>query len=86
MSFGRDQKKAQRYGKYHGSIDFELNEKINANVYNNKQMKPVVGKLYIGNKAFKVTWQELDLIAETCELAKESYNRAYRMGQFGKLR
>jgi len=74
-----DQKKVRKYGKLYGSIDFEVNDTISEHYFENNE-KPVVGKLHIGNKTFDVTFQELDMIARTLHLAKDTVNRKYKMG------
>jgi len=74
-----DQKKVRKYGKLYGSIDFEINDSISEHYFENNE-KPVVGKLHIGNKTFDVTFQELDMIARTLHLAKDTVNRKYKMG------
>tara|TARA_R110001592_G_scaffold356459_1_gene658457 strand:- start:95 stop:358 length:264 start_codon:yes stop_codon:yes gene_type:complete len=74
-----DQKKIRKYGKLYGSIDFEINDSISEHYFENNE-KPVVGKLHIGNKTFDVTYQELDMIARTLHLAKDTVNRKYKMG------
>tara|TARA_B100001094_G_scaffold326649_1_gene383221 strand:+ start:2064 stop:2327 length:264 start_codon:yes stop_codon:yes gene_type:complete len=74
-----DQKKVRKYGKLYGSIDFEINDSISEKYFENNE-KPVVGKLHIGNKTFDVTFQELDMIARTLHLAKDTVNRKYKMG------
>ena len=56
----------------------EQNTENQPNVENNE--KPVVGKLHIGGKTFDVTFQELDMIARTMNLAKDTVNRKYKMG------
>ena len=40
----------------------------------------MVGKLHIGGKTFDVTYQELDAIARTMGLAKDTVNRKYKLG------
>ena len=74
-----DQKKVSKYGKLYGSIDFEINDSISEHYFENNE-KPVIGKLHIGNKTFDVTYQELDSIQKTLQLAKDVVNRKYKMG------
>lgn len=76
---GYDQKKVRKYGKLYGTIDFEINDKLTENYVFNTE-KPVVGKLHIGNRTYDVTYQELDMIQKTLHLAKETINRAHKMG------
>jgi hypothetical protein len=42
--------------------------------------KPTVGRLEIGGKKFDVTFQELDMLAETIDAAKKTVLMRYRMG------
>ena len=79
-TFAYDQKYVRRYGKLYGSIDFEINDSISAELFKKQPNKPVVGKLLIGGKSFNVTYQELDMIARTMDAAKEVVNRKYKMG------
>ena len=74
-----DQKKVKKYGKLYGSIDFEVNDNLSTYNFENNEA-PIVGKLHIGNKAFEVTYQELDMIARTMNTSKDIVNRKYRMG------
>lgn len=74
-----DQKKVRKFGKLYGSIDFEINDNLSAHNFDTQET-PVVGKLHIGNRSFEVTYQELDMIARTMNLAKDSVNRKYKMG------
>jgi len=74
-----DQKKVRKYGKLYGSIDFEINDNLTEHYFVNNE-KPVVGKLHIGTKTFDVTFQELDMIARTMQLAKDTVNRKHKMG------
>ena len=62
QTWAYDQKYVRKYGKLYGSIDFEVNENISADMFKKQQNKPVVGKLMIGGKKFDVTFQELDQI------------------------
>tara|TARA_R110001583_G_scaffold25807_8_gene93395 strand:- start:3720 stop:3980 length:261 start_codon:yes stop_codon:yes gene_type:complete len=73
-----DQKKVRKYGKLYGSIDFEITE-ISEHYFENNE-KPVVGKLHIGNRTFDVTYQELDMIQKTLQIAKDTVNRKHKMG------
>lgn len=86
MSAGVDPKKAKRYGKYYGSIDFEANQHVPAQAFHDEPTKPVLGKFQIGGKTFDVTWQELDLIASTAKDAQDLINKRYKMGMMGKIR
>jgi hypothetical protein len=80
QTYAYDQKYVRRYGKLYGSIDFELNENVSAELFKKQPEKPVIGKLMIGGKTFDVTYQELDMIAKTMNAAKEVVNRRYKLG------
>jgi len=74
-----DQKKVRKNGKHYGSIDFEISDHLTANNFDNQEA-PIVGKLHIGSRSFEVTYQELDMIGRTMQLAKDTVNRKYKMG------
>ena len=80
QTWAYDQKYVRRYGKLYGSIDFEINENVSAELFKKQPEKPVIGKLMIGGKKFDVTYQELDMIAKTMNAAKEVVNRRYKLG------
>lgn len=80
QTYAYDQKYVKRYGNLYGSIDFEINDNISAELFKKQPNKPVIGKLLIGGKSFNVTYQELDMIAKTMQTAKEVVNRKYKMG------
>ena len=80
QTWAYDQKYVRKYGKLYGSIDFEVNENISADMFKKQQNKPVVGKLMIGGKKFDVTYQELDMIQRTLQSAKEVVNKRYKLG------
>mgnify|MGYP003657742074 CR=1 FL=1 len=75
-----DQKKVARNGKLYGSIDFEINEKVSEFMFETMPEKPIIGKLEIGGKKFNMTYQELDLVIETLEEAKNTIQLRYKMG------
>ena len=80
QTWAYDQKYVRKYGKLYGSIDFEVNENISADMFKKQQNKPVVGKLMIGGKKFDVTFQELDQIQRILQAAKEVVNKRYKLG------
>ena len=80
QTWAYDQKYVRKYGKLYGSIDFEINENVSAEMFKKQPEKPVIGKLMIGGKTFDVTYQELDQIAKTMQSAKEVVNRRYKLG------
>ena len=80
QTWAYDQKYVKRYGKLYGSIDFEVNENVSAELFKKQPNKPVVGKLMIGGKKFDVTYQELDMIQRTLKTAKETVNKRYKLG------
>ena len=75
-----DQKKVKRYGKLYGTIDFDVNESLSQEMFEKVPEKPTVGRLEIGGKKFDVTFQELDMLAETIDAAKKTVLMRYRMG------
>lgn len=83
--YGVDQKKVRKYGKYFGSIDFDCNQKISADLFRKSPERPVIGTFVIGNHSFDVTWDELEYIEETAKRARETTMKRYRMGMMGKL-
>jgi len=82
---GMDQKKVRKFGKLYGSIDFECNQNISADLFRKNPERPVIGTFMIGNKSYDVTWDELEYIEETARLARETTMKRYRMGMMGKL-
>ena len=75
-----DQKKVKRYGKLYGTIDFDVNESVSQEMFEKVPEKPTIGRLEIGGKSFDVTFQELDMLAETIDAAKKTVLMRYRMG------
>mgnify|MGYP003150270526 FL=1 len=75
-----DQKKVKRYGKLYGTIDFDVNESVSQEMFEKVPEKPIIGRLEIGGKRFDVTFQELDMLAETIDAAKKTVLMRYRMG------
>tara|TARA_B100001094_G_C17640207_1_gene534685 strand:+ start:79 stop:345 length:267 start_codon:yes stop_codon:yes gene_type:complete len=80
QTYAYDQKYVRKYGKLYGSIDFEVNENVSAEMFKKQQNKPVIGQLMIGGKKFDVTFQELDQIQRTLQTAKEVVNKRYKLG------
>ena len=80
-----DQKKVRRYGRHYGSIDFECNQQISADLFSKSPEKPVIGTFMIGGKSYEVTWDELELIEETAKTARETTMKRYRLGMMGTL-
>ena len=79
-AFAYDKKRSKRMGKLYNTIDFNVNEKISADLFAKVPEKPVVGELEIGGKSFKVTYQELDAMMSTLQEAKRAVESKYRMG------
>lgn len=75
-----DQKKVSRNGKLYGTIDFDINETVSQDMFEKVPEKPIIGRLEIGGKRFDVTFQELDMLAETIAEAKKVVLMRYRMG------
>jgi hypothetical protein len=83
-AFAYDKKRSKRMGKLYNTIDFNVNEKISADLFAKVPEKPVVGELEIGGKSFKVTYQELDAMMSTLQEAKRAVESKYRMGLMNK--
>jgi hypothetical protein len=80
-----DQKKVRRYGKYYGSIDFECNHEVTADVFSQMPDRPVIGTFTIAGKNFDLTWDEMELIEDTMRIARETTLKRYRLGMMGTL-
>ncbi len=82
--FAIDQKKVRKFGQFYGTIDFDSNELVSAEVFANNPNKPVVGNFVIGNHTYGVTMDELEYIEQTCRNARETIMKRYRFGMMGK--
>ena len=85
MSSAMDQNKVRKYGKLFGSIDFECNDKVSADVFHQDPSSPVIGTLMIGGKTFNVTLYELKHLEQTCRDAQDVVMKRYRLGMMGRL-
>lgn len=85
MSQAMDQDKVRRYGKLFGSIDFECNDTVSADVFHQNPYSPVVGTLMVGGKTFNVTLDELKHLERTCRDAHDIVMKRYRLGMMGTL-
>jgi len=83
-AFGYDKKRSQRMGKLYNTIDFNINDKISADLFANVPEKPIVGELEIGGKSFKVTYQEIDVMTSTLQEAKRAIEMKYRLNLMNK--
>jgi len=83
-AFAYDKKRSQRMGKLYNTIDFNVNDKISADLLAKVPEKPIVGELEIGGKSFKVTYQELDAMMSTLNEAKRAVESKYRLGLMNK--
>ena len=83
-AFAYDKKRSQRMGKLYNTIDFNVNDKISADLFKTVPEKPIVGELEIGGKSFKVTYQELDAMMSTLNEAKRAVESKYRLGLMNK--
>jgi hypothetical protein len=83
--FAMDQTKARKNGRFYGSIDFECNDKVSAQVFKNDPNRPTIGEFLIGNSRFPVTMEELELMEQTCREARETVMKRYRLGMMGRL-
>ena len=83
--FAVDQTKVRKYGKLYGSIDFECDNRVSAQVFKMEPNRPLVGEFFIGNQRFAVTMDELELIEQTAREARETVMKRYRMGMMGRI-
>ena len=81
-----NEKKVEHLGKNYATIDFELNEHVDANEFKYSKMKPIVGTFVIGNKRVEVTYSELNHIMGTANMAMNQCDIAYRIGKWGTAR
>ncbi len=84
MTSAHDTKKTRHLGKLWSTIDFELKERVNPDDFKYSKMKPVIGKIEIGNRSFDVTYSELNQLMRTCSAAMDQAEKAYRLGKWGK--
>ena len=78
-AFAYDKKRSKRMGKLYSTIDFNVNDKISADLFARVPEKPIVGDLEIGGKSFKVTYQEIDAMISTLQDAKRAVESKYRL-------
>ena len=83
--FAVDQNKTRKYGRFYGSIDFECNEKVSAQVFKSNVNGVNVGEFIIGNSRFPMSMEELELMEQTCREARETVMKRYRLGMMGRL-
>lgn len=83
--FAIDQDKARQRGRFYGSIDFECNDKVTAQMFKNEPNRVQIGDFIIGNSKFSITMEELELIEQTCREARETIMKRYRLGMMGRL-
>jgi hypothetical protein len=82
QSYAFDQKKAKRYGKYYGSIDFQCNPDITAKSFKNDLRNIEAGSFEISGRQYKLTWAEMTRIIETLKDAQEVLVKSYRYGNY----
>jgi len=80
-----DQTKTRKYGRFYGSIDFECNDKVSAQVFKSNTNGVNVGDFIIGNSRFPMSMEELELMEQTCREARETVMKRYRLGLMGRL-
>ena len=85
MTAGINEKKVEHLGKNYASIDFEINERVDATEFKYAKMKPIVGTFVIGNKKVEVTLSELNHIMHTANAAMQQCDKAYRFGKWGPV-
>lgn len=77
--YGYTNKTVERFGETFSSIDFDLKD-IEEEVFNRLKKKTTCGTFYIGNHSYDLNIHELERIIETCEVAKETVLKKYRLG------
>jgi hypothetical protein len=83
--YAMDQDKARQRGRFYGSIDFECNEKVTAQMFKNETNRVPIGDFIIGNSRFTLNMEELELMEQTCREARETVMKRYRLGMMGRL-
>jgi len=83
-AYAYDKKRAKRMGKLYSTIDFNVNDKISADLFSKVPEEPIVGELEIGGKSFKVTYQEIDAVISTLHDAKRAIEMKYRLGRMNR--
>ena len=63
-SFGFDNKRTKKLGKFYNTIDFEVKTDYRIDEFKNESESPVVGYFEIGTQRYPVTFAELSLIEE----------------------
>ena len=63
LRFGINQEKVRKFGKYFGSIDFEV-ASTNRSQLKIKENQVIAGDFLIGNKSFRCTLDDLDAISD----------------------
>jgi len=83
-SFGFDNNRTKKLGKFYNTIDFEVKTDYRIDEFKNEPEKPVVGYFEIGTQRYPVTFAELSLIEETAREAKNAVNKGYSLGVSGR--
>lgn len=78
--FGINPEKTAHMGRLFHTIDFELNDSFGQKDYLDKSKTAVCGTFHIGEKQFKLTFNELKRLSETTELALANFNKNYKLG------
>ncbi len=66
-------------GKYLGSIDFEINDKLTSAVFRQNYTSAIIGTLQIGQSEFRLNSDEIDHLISTLQRAKEVAYKKYTM-------
>lgn len=78
--FGINPERTSHMGRLFHTIDFELNDSFTQKDYLDKSKNAVCGTFHIGEKQFKLTFNELKRLSETTELALANFNKNYKLG------
>lgn len=84
MTHAMNQERVKRFGKYFGSIDFELNQSLTVETIRSRKADTIVGTFHLDGREYPMTMAELDRIIETAEAAKNTFFKSYTMGKYGK--
>lgn len=69
LRFGINQEKVKKFGKYFGSIDFEV-ASTNRSQLSRLQESSIAGEFLIADKRYKCTLDDLDAISEEAKLGE----------------
>lgn len=77
--YSYDKNKTKNNGNYFNTIDFKINQNLTNESITSKTQPPL-GTLTIGKFDFNMTAKELQLLAETCDLAIQTSYKKFKLG------